>query len=267
MPFIKVQTNQKVKKEEELLKKLSAEMAEQLGKPESYIMTALEAELKMTFGGSKEKTAFIEVKSIGLKQSMTEELSQFICEFIEQELEIEQDRIYIEFANVPGAMWGWDGGTFQLEAEAKVWLKAKSGLSNIVIKELISEETRPRVLKDEDGILLNLRGLNLNSKSDEEDMVSLHMWIEPGKIITTRSERVFTIDDIDQSYQKGDGPMYILSIVSSIFLLLSFLTGLFGINIGGMPGTESNAAFGIFSILMLVIIGVEYWLFKRNDWI
>ncbi|SIR16731.1 phenylpyruvate tautomerase MIF-related protein [Halanaerobium kushneri] len=112
MPFIKVQTNQKVKKEEELLKKLSAEMAEQLGKPESYIMTALEAELKMTFGGSTEKTAFIEVKSIGLKQSMTEELSQFICEFMEKELEIEQDRIYIEFADAPGAMWGWDGGTF-----------------------------------------------------------------------------------------------------------------------------------------------------------
>ena len=87
-------------------------MAEQLGKPESYIMTALEVDLKMTFGGSTEKTAFIEVKSIGLKQSMTEELSQFICEFMEQELEIEQDRIYIEFADAPGAMWGWDGGTF-----------------------------------------------------------------------------------------------------------------------------------------------------------
>ncbi|RCW50629.1 phenylpyruvate tautomerase MIF-related protein [Halanaerobium sp. ST460_2HS_T2] len=112
MPFIKVQTNQKVKREEELLKKLSAEMAKQLSKPESYIMTALEAELKMTFGGSTEKTAFIEVKSIGLKQSMTEELSQFICEFIEKELEIEQDRIYIEFADAPGSMWGWDGGTF-----------------------------------------------------------------------------------------------------------------------------------------------------------
>ena len=93
-----------------------------------------------------------------------------------------------------------------LETEAKDWLKEKSGLSEIVIKELISEETRPRVLKDEDGILLNLRGLNLNPDSDEEDMVSLHMWIEPGRIITTRSERVFTIDDIDQSYQQGDGP-------------------------------------------------------------
>lgn len=112
MPFIKVQTNQKVEREEEILKNLSAQMAEQLGKPEAYIMTALDADLKMTFGGSTEKTAFIEVKSIGLKQSMTEELSQFICEFLENELGIEQDRIYIEFADAPGAMWGWDGGTF-----------------------------------------------------------------------------------------------------------------------------------------------------------
>src|SRR6056297_3714371 len=93
-----------------------------------------------------------------------------------------------------------------LEAETKKWLREKSGLSDIVIKELISEETRPRVLKDEEGILLNLRGLNLNPESDEEDMVSLHIWIEPDRIITTRSERVFTIDEIDQSYQRGDGP-------------------------------------------------------------
>ncbi|MFN2341331.1 MAG: phenylpyruvate tautomerase MIF-related protein [Halanaerobium sp.] len=112
MPYIKVQTNQKVEKKEEVLKKLSAAMAEQLGKPESYIMTALEAELKMTFGGSTENTAFIQLKSIGLKESMTEELSQFICEFLEKELEIEQDRIYIQFVDAPGAMWGWDGGTF-----------------------------------------------------------------------------------------------------------------------------------------------------------
>lgn len=112
MPYIKIQTNQKVKKEEKILKKLSAAMAEQIGKPESYIMTVLEADLKMTFGGSTEETAFIEVKSIGLKQSMTEALSQFICEFIEKELEIEQDRIYIEFADSPRTMWGWDGGTF-----------------------------------------------------------------------------------------------------------------------------------------------------------
>ncbi|MFP4198933.1 MAG: phenylpyruvate tautomerase MIF-related protein [Halanaerobium sp.] len=112
MPYIKVQTNQKVEKKEKLLKKLSAQMAEKLGKPESYIMTALEAEVKMTFGGSTEKTAFIEVKSIGLKESMTEELSQIICSFAEKELGINKNRVYIEFADVPGSMWGWNGGTF-----------------------------------------------------------------------------------------------------------------------------------------------------------
>lgn len=112
MPYIKVQTNQKVDKEDEILKKLSAEMAEKIGKPESYIMTALETDTKMTFAGSTEKTAFIQIKSIGLKKSMTEELSHFICEFLENELGIEQNRVYIEFKDAPGKMWGWNGGTF-----------------------------------------------------------------------------------------------------------------------------------------------------------
>src|SRR6056297_727561 len=93
--------------------------------------------------------------------------------------------------------------------ETKIWLKNKSGLSEIVIQELISEETRPRILKDDDGILINLRGLNFNADSDEEDMVSLHMCIEPGRIITSRSERVLTMDDIDKSYAAGAGPLSI----------------------------------------------------------
>ena len=112
MPYIKVQTNQAVEAEQGLLKKLSAEIAEKLGKPESYVMTAMEADLKMTFGGSTEKTAFVEVNSIGLKQSMTAELSKFICEFLEKELGIDKDRIYIKFSDVPRVMWGWDGNTF-----------------------------------------------------------------------------------------------------------------------------------------------------------
>jgi len=112
MPYIKLQTNQKVEKEANLLKKLSTEMAEKLGKPESYIMTALESELMMTFAGSTEDTAFIEVKSIGLKESVTEELSQFICEFMKNELGIKKNRVYIEFKDASGSMWGWNGGTF-----------------------------------------------------------------------------------------------------------------------------------------------------------
>ena len=112
MPFIKVQTNQSVENKEELLKKLSAEMAEKLGKPESYVMTGLDSELTMTFGGSTEKTAFIEVKSIGLSESMTDDLSKFICDFLEKEVGVNKNRVYIQFVDAPGSMWGWDSGTF-----------------------------------------------------------------------------------------------------------------------------------------------------------
>lgn len=112
MPYVKIQTNGEVASEEDFLKKLSAQMADKLAKPESYIMTALQADLKMTFAGNTEKTAFIELKSIGLDESMTEELSSFICDFMKKELGIKKDRVYIDFADSPGAMWGWNGGTF-----------------------------------------------------------------------------------------------------------------------------------------------------------
>jgi len=112
MPYIKLQTNESIDSGEEFLKKLSAGISEKLGKPESYIMTALQADIQMTFAGSTEKTAFIELKSIGLGESVTGELSSFICDFVEEELGIKKDRVYIDFADSPGAMWGWDGGTF-----------------------------------------------------------------------------------------------------------------------------------------------------------
>ncbi len=40
--------------------------------------------------------------------------------------------------------------------------------------------------------------------------------------------------------------MYLLSVITAIFLPLGFLTGLFGINLGGMPGAEYKWGFWIF---------------------
>jgi zinc transporter len=60
--------------------------------------------------------------------------------------------------------------------------------------------------------------------------------------------------------------MYILSIVAGIFLPLGLLTGLLGINVGGIPGTESKWAFTLFYILLLGVAGVQVWLFKRKKW-
>lgn len=111
MPYLKMQTNQKLE-DRELIKKLSAKVAEELGKSESYVMVAFEPELEMSFGGTNKPAAFIELKSIGLKESKTEKLSKMLCDFAKKELNVPKNRVYIEFSDAPGKMWGWNGGTF-----------------------------------------------------------------------------------------------------------------------------------------------------------
>jgi len=60
--------------------------------------------------------------------------------------------------------------------------------------------------------------------------------------------------------------LYMLSVVAAIFLPLGFLTGLLGINVGGIPGTDSGNAFFVFcGILVVVVIGQIIW-FKRAKW-
>ena len=61
--------------------------------------------------------------------------------------------------------------------------------------------------------------------------------------------------------------MYVLSIVAAIFLPLGLLTGLLGINVGGIPGTESKTAFTFVTLFLIVIAIGEVWIFKRRKWI
>lgn len=60
--------------------------------------------------------------------------------------------------------------------------------------------------------------------------------------------------------------MYILSVIAAIFLPLGFLTGLLGINVGGIPGAENNYSFWIFCIILGVIVSVQVYLFKKLKW-
>lgn len=61
--------------------------------------------------------------------------------------------------------------------------------------------------------------------------------------------------------------MYVLSIISAVFLPLGFLTGLLGINVGGIPGAEDEHAFGLFVGMLFVLVGGLLILFRRWRWI
>ncbi len=114
MPFLKIQTNQALPEADAraLAKKASALVAEQLGKPEGYVMTSVEHNPAMTFAGSEEPLAYLELKSIGLPESATAGASRALCALVSDEANIDPARIYIEFADAPRKMWGWNSGTF-----------------------------------------------------------------------------------------------------------------------------------------------------------
>jgi zinc transporter len=276
---------------------------------------------------------------------------------------------------------------------AREWITKKGNLNKLVAKALLTEETRPRATVFQDGLLLALRGVNLNPGSDPEDMVAIRVWMEPSRIISTRRRDLLSIDDLVEDIEKGPCPttpgeflvdlcdtltirmshviedveetadqleekvmeakshelrmalaslrrqtitlrrylapqreamshlqvekvnwltdadrvrlrevsdrlirhiedldaireraavtheelisrlseqlnsrMYILSLAAAIFLPLSFLTGLFGINVGGIPGSEHPYAFPVFvGSLSIVAFGLIL-LFKKKKW-
>ncbi|PWE16953.1 zinc transporter ZntB [Marinicauda salina] len=55
----------------------------------------------------------------------------------------------------------------------------------------------------------------------------------------------------------------VLSVVAAIFLPLSLLTGLLGINVAGIPGAETPWAFAAVTALIVFLGAVEVWLFRR----
>lgn len=277
---------------------------------------------------------------------------------------------------------------------ARDWLLNESGIDAVIVESLTTEETRPRSLVHKGGMLVILRGVNLNPGADPEDMISIRLWIDADRIVTLRHRHVMAIEDLHQAVEAGSGPvgpggfledlsdrlvmrmgdvisdvddavdaledevlteqsyelrqkiagirraaiamrrylapqrdvmarlhnekvdwlgemermrlretadrtlryvedldavrdratvtqeelngrlteqmnktMYVLSIVAGIFLPLGLLTGLLGINVGGIPGTESPWAFTIFCVLLLGIAAVQVWLFKRKKWL
>ena len=114
MPLLSVYTSKPAPlNADSFLKSLSALLAHELGKPESYVMTALHAETPMTFAGTTAPACFASIKSLGtFTPADTHRLSALLCSALSRGLDIPTSRIYLEFSNPPGHLWGFDGETF-----------------------------------------------------------------------------------------------------------------------------------------------------------
>lgn len=70
-----------------------------------------------------------------------------------------------------------------------------------------------------------------------------------------------------RSLASSEHATYMLTIVAGIFLPLGFLTGLMGINVGGMPGVEDSHAFWVVVGICLGVMAVQLFLFWKWKWL
>ena len=278
--------------------------------------------------------------------------------------------------------------------DTAAWLRREVGyLNDFVVNALLADETRPRIFPIGEGVLLILRGVNLNENASPEDMVSIRLWIDPHRIISLQRRKLKAVGDLAANIEAGQGPvdcagfitmligllfarmapavtslgeemddieedvldgsanalreqivsirkkaiifkrymapqrdlitnlletkidwfadrnhhhmieahdnitrfveeldsvrersqvisdevanmlterlnknMYALSVVAAIFLPLGFLTGLLGINIGGIPGAENPQAFVVFCGMLALVVGLQIVIFRKMRW-
>jgi len=274
------------------------------------------------------------------------------------------------------------------------WLERESGVPRDAVDMLLAEETRPRSIVTDDGLVVVLRGVNTNPGDDPEDMVSVRLWIDANRVISTRRRRLLSVIDIGEALAAGAGPnspgaflaalierladrigefvesledrldtaeedigkeaaesfrprlsalrrqiagvrrflapqrdaldrlnrqpvsffddadahalrqeadrvtryledldlarertvvlqeellslvaqqqnarMYVLSVVAAIFLPLTFVTGLLGMNVGGLPGVDSSSGFMVSVVVMVVAAAGLLGYFRWKKWL
>ncbi|MEH6808551.1 MAG: zinc transporter ZntB [Hyphomonas oceanitis] len=278
---------------------------------------------------------------------------------------------------------------------AAEWMHKALPASEATIEVLLSNETRPRVFREGEGLVCVLRGVNFNPGDEPEDMIAMQVWADRSRVVTLRRRRLQTPRDVlAHLEERGDGPktagdlvmalskeligkinlaitgmnerideleadaadtktdemldeiggirrtclafkryispqfdalmelkqdppdwmspenrlttremldrlhryledldvykesalvlqddlnnraaaemnrtMFVFSIIAAIFLPLGFVTGLLGINVGGMPGVNSSGAFWITVVVLAIIVGIEFMLFKLMKWL
>jgi zinc transporter len=292
---------------------------------------------------------------------------------------------------------GFDWLHLRSDDPASIDYMRSMNLKPKLIEALSANETRPRMQLLEDGVLVNLRGVNTNPGADPEDMVAIRIWFNDRVILTGRKteRKLLSIEDLRQCIEDGKGPLhpgqfvaglienlanrindfvdklddeltsveteldekkdsvrqiqqrlseirkqtamirrylapqrealaelyrsqkylseddcysiryqtdrithyvedldlareralvlhgelqnkiaeqqnsrtYLLSIVATIFLPLSFLTGVFGMNVAGLPGVETPGAFGLLSAAMVLLAVLIIVYIRWKNWL
>ena len=106
--------------------------------------------------------------------------------------------------------------------DSREWLHRNVAyLDQLTLDALLADETRPRITEFKEGLLVILRGVNLNENEEPEDMISIRLWIDEYRIISTRRRRLKAIQDIRARLEEGSGPKntaeFLVMLITRLF--------------------------------------------------
>ena len=115
MPTLNITTNATIDRvaASDIVREASSLVASQVGKPEAYVMVSLRDSVTMSFGGTEDPTAFVELVSLGkIGGEINKTISAALCSFLQQKIGIPPSRIYIHFIDPARSDFGYNSTTF-----------------------------------------------------------------------------------------------------------------------------------------------------------
>lgn len=118
-----------------------------------------------------------------------------------------------------GAAWRW----LHCDRSAPAFARWSAELlPDPVRSALLLAETRPQGDLVAGGLLVVLRGMNLNPGEDGEDMVAIRLWVGERIVVSTRLRRIVALDALRGEFEAGNG---LASTGALLAQLADILTG------------------------------------------
>jgi zinc transporter len=89
------------------------------------------------------------------------------------------------------------------DTDCMTWLRDQSGVPVAAVSSLSAIETRPRATPLEAGVMVNLRGVNMNPDANPEDLVSIRLWAEAGRVLSVSYRPMLALDDLISVVEAG----------------------------------------------------------------
>lgn len=87
-------------------------------------------------------------------------------------------------------------------------------------------------------------------------------------ILSIKERIQFVYDEYTNAIsEKMNKTMYKIALISMFFIPISFLTGLLGTNLSGIPFANNSNSFVIFTIILLVLFISQLFIYKKLKWI